>query len=141
MQRDGRRRPRELVNDGAILELVEDVAWLALAGEAGETRPTGAYPPGRGGDTECGDLVADGVYGDAAPVQMLAERLIVALEIRLSRGVLLLHQPGVDHMIHGSLSQRVKAWALPASTLTILPVDFADMSETRKYTASATSCG
>ena len=28
--------------------------------------------------------------------------------------------------------QRVKLWALPASTLMMLPVDFADMSETRK---------
>lgn len=36
---------------------------------------------------------------------------------------------------------RVKLCALPASTLMMLPVDFADMSDARKYTASATSSG
>ena len=36
---------------------------------------------------------------------------------------------------------RVKLCALPASTLTMLPVDFADMSETKKKAASAMSSG
>ena len=39
------------------------------------------------------------------------------------------------------LVYRVKLCALPASTLTMLPVDFADMSETKKKAASAMSSG
>ena len=39
---------------------------------------------------EGGDLVADGVDVDAAPVEPLAERFVVAPEVRLARGVVLL---------------------------------------------------
>ena len=48
---------RQLLDDGAILDLVEDVARLAGAREAGKARAAGADAPGRDGDMEGGDLV------------------------------------------------------------------------------------
>ena len=43
------------------------------AGEAGEARAAGANTPGRHRDVERCDLVADGVDGDAAARELLAE--------------------------------------------------------------------
>ena len=37
-----------------------------------------------------------------------------------------------DRSDEKAFAQRVKLWALPASTLMMLPVDLADMSEARK---------
>ena len=67
------------------------------------------------------------VDGDAAAVELLAERVIVALEV-LRRGG---GRVGLDHA-HGGRSYRVKAWTLPASTLRMLPVDLAESSEAKK---------
>ena len=78
MQRDGGRGARQLLDDGAILDLVEDVARLAAAGKAREARAAGADAPGGDGDAERRDLVADRVDVDAAPVELLAERVVVA---------------------------------------------------------------
>jgi|GEM_PF-4740737 len=40
-----------------------------------------------------------------------------------------------------TIHQRVNAWALPASTFKILPVDLADALEAKYHTASAISSG
>ena len=64
---------RQLGDDGAILDLVEDVARLALAGEAGKARAAGADAPGGHGDGEGRDLGLDRVDVDAAAVEALAQ--------------------------------------------------------------------
>ena len=86
VQRDGRRRARQLLDDGAILDLVEDVARLAGAGKAREARAAGADAPGRDGDMEGRDLVADRIDRDAAAVELLAERGVVGIQ-RLARPI------------------------------------------------------
>jgi hypothetical protein len=45
MERHGRRRPRQLLDDGAVFKLVEYVARLAGAGETGEARAASADAP------------------------------------------------------------------------------------------------
>ena len=82
MQRHGRRRARQLVDDRAVVELVEDVARLAGAGEAREARAAGADAPGRHGHVERRDLVADRVDRDAAPRELLAEVRVVGCRAR-----------------------------------------------------------
>src|SRR5690606_11773969 len=54
VQRHGGRGAGQLVDDAAVLNLVEDVARLARAGEAGEAGAAGPYAPGRDGDGESG---------------------------------------------------------------------------------------
>src|SRR6478752_371080 len=134
MQRDGRRRPGQLLDDRAILEPVEDVARFALAGEAGKARAAGADTPGRDGNTVGGDLPFDLVDRDAAPAEPFAEALIIPAKCGEPAFVLGLDGRLADHGgRHDTLlDQRVEDWALPASTLMMLPVDFADMSEARK---------
>src|SRR5690606_31338591 len=87
MQRHGAGGLRQLRDDGAILDLVENIARLALAGEAGKAGAAGADAPGGHGHGKSGDLVLDGVDGDAAPVEALAQRLVVAAQIRLAGGI------------------------------------------------------
>ncbi|MNL86202.1 hypothetical protein D3C87_2148180 [compost metagenome] len=72
MQRHRVGRLRELGDDGAILDLVEDVARLALAGEAGKARATSADAPRGHCHRKRGDLGLDLVNGDTAPVEALA---------------------------------------------------------------------
>ena len=72
VQRDARRRAGQLMDDGAIVELVEDVARLADAGEAGEARAAGADAPGRHGDREGGGLGLDLVDVDVAAAENVA---------------------------------------------------------------------
>ncbi len=45
VERDGRRQARQLVDDGAVVQLVEDVARLAAAGKPGKARAAGADAP------------------------------------------------------------------------------------------------
>ncbi len=51
------------------------------------------------------DLVADDVDLDAAPVEPLAERFVVAPEVRLTRGVVLLDCVSVDNLLAHFSSQ------------------------------------
>ena len=88
VQRDARRRAGQLMDDGAIVELVEDVARLADAGEAREARAAGADAPGRHGDRERGGLRLHLVDVDVAAAEHVAERLVFALQ-RLERGLVL----------------------------------------------------
>ena len=106
-------------------------------------------------------LVEDGIDRNAAAVEPLTERGVVALEVGLARRVVVFDDAGCDQLfghvvlpirpcsagefvpVRGGAwpNYRVKLCALPASTLTMLPVDFADMSETKKKAASAMSSG
>lgn len=131
MQRDRRRRARQFLNDGAVLQLVIDIARLAIAGEAGEARAAGADTPGGHGDRIGRDLGLHRIDIDAAAGKLCAEMLVVAFQIGDTSVVLARHHILGNHR-HQEIPQRVKDWALPASTLTMLPVDFADMSEARK---------
>ena len=49
--------------------------------------------------------------------------------------------PNPERAAGASSPQRVNAGRLPASTFTMLPVDFAERSEAKKNTASAMSSG
>src|SRR5262249_11403324 len=89
-----RRGARELLDHAAIVELVEDVARLAGAGEARESRAAGAHAPGRNRDAELADARGDALDVDIAPPQLAAERLVVLLERR--QGGLVL---GVDERL------------------------------------------
>ncbi len=80
MQRDRRRRLRQLMDDGAIVELVEDAARLAGAGEAGKARAAGADAPGGNGDEEFGDLLGDRLDIDAAAGKCRAQRLVIGFQ-------------------------------------------------------------
>ena len=59
VQRDRRRRAGQPLDDGAVVELVEDVARLARPGEAREAGAAGADAPGGHGDAEGRDLGLD----------------------------------------------------------------------------------
>src|SRR5580704_11339319 len=59
MQRKRGCRTRQLLYHCAIVELVEDMARLAGAGKAGETRAARSDAPGRQGDAEGSDLFRD----------------------------------------------------------------------------------
>ena len=96
VQRDGRRRAGQLVDDGAVAELVEDVARLAGAGEAREARAAGADAPGRHRDGEGGDPGLHRLDVDAAAVELRAERGVVLAERGLAAGVLGRDQGGID---------------------------------------------
>ena len=99
------------------------------------------YCHGRGGsmhiaDVKTGNLGANGIDADPAPVQMFAQSIKIGLQAFDSIFVFGLDDVFFDHDAH-----RVKAWTLPASTFRILPVDLADRSDDRKYAASAISSG
>ena len=72
MQGDARRSAGQAVDDGAVVQLVEDVARLALAREAGEARAAGADAPGGDGDGERGGARFDHGNIGAAAGQSLA---------------------------------------------------------------------
>src|SRR5690606_17832272 len=80
VERDGGRGAGETLDDGAVGKLVEDVARLAGPGETREPRAACTHAPRRDGDAEGSHLFLDGVDGDAAPVELLPERLIVAAQ-------------------------------------------------------------
>ncbi|KAE8236212.1 hypothetical protein A4X03_0g9517 [Tilletia caries] len=82
MQRNRRRRPRQLLNDAAIVELVEDVARLSLPRKAGKAGTTGPDAPGRDGDGEFGNLGDDLANVDAIASELLAEGRIIGSEGR-----------------------------------------------------------
>jgi hypothetical protein len=86
VERDGGGGGGEAVDDGAVVELVEDVARLTGAGEASKARAAGADAPGWDGNAERQDLGFDRFYVDAAAVELLAERLVVAPERRRCGG-------------------------------------------------------
>src|SRR5262249_45371592 len=137
--------------------------------KAGEARAAGSDAPGGDRNAEFLDFVADSVDGNAAPLQALAERSIVTLEVGLVRRIIFFDDVGRDDQFghfflpnirrrrpsfrcpssaaaaegapspartgegkRSSDAYRVKLCALPASTLMMLPVDLADMSEAKK---------
>ncbi|MNL82770.1 hypothetical protein D3C87_2102350 [compost metagenome] len=68
MEGNGLGRLGQLGDDGAIFDLVEDVARFAGARELGKARAAGADAPGGDGYGEFCDLGFDGVDADAATV-------------------------------------------------------------------------
>jgi hypothetical protein len=148
MQRDGRRRPGQLLDRGAVLELVEHVARLADAGEAGEARAAGADAPARNRDAEAGDRLGDGLDVGAGAPQLAAQRLIILVQRRQDLGVLLgdiargdAVGPGHGGFLPEVAScYRLNETALPASTFRMLPVDFG-ASVQKNFTAAAMSSG
>ena len=54
VRRHGGRAAHQLVDHAAVLQLVEHIARLALAGEAGEARAAGAHAPAGHGHGELG---------------------------------------------------------------------------------------
>ncbi|MNE47336.1 hypothetical protein D3C80_1417390 [compost metagenome] len=77
---DVRRRPCQLVDDSAIIQLVENTARLARAGKTGKAGAAGANAPGRHGDEKLRDLGRDCVDIDIATGQLVAKRLIIVLQ-------------------------------------------------------------
>ena len=88
MQRDGRGCLCQLVDDGAVVELVEDAARLAEARKAGKARAAGAHAPGWDGDEELGNLCGDRLDVDAAARKICAERLVVGFQRGLALVIL-----------------------------------------------------
>ena len=92
MRRAGRGGARQLLDGRAILELVEDPARFADAGEAGEARAAGADGPRRRGDGESRDFFGDRLDVQAAPLKLSAERGVVVFERCGALGVLLANE-------------------------------------------------
>ncbi len=91
----------------AVLELVEDAARLARAGEAREARAARADAPGRNGDGEGGRLGGDRLDVDAAALEPPAERGKI-LVLRMGElGVLLGDQVAGNAIGHGFLLRPV----------------------------------
>src|SRR5262245_29821809 len=155
MQRDRRRRAGELLDHRAVLELVEDVARLARAGEAREARAARAHAPRRQSDAELADARGDALDVEIAPAERAAECLVILLQRRQGGLVLCGDERLLDRKLcHGHVSfdsqatrgrpvgtHRVNEGPWPPSTLRMLPVDFAERSEAKKWTASAMSSG
>ena len=80
VQRDARRRAGQLMDDGAVVELVEDIARLADAGKAGEARAARPNAPARDRDLERGGFCLNLVDLDSAPNKHLADRVVFALQ-------------------------------------------------------------
>src|SRR6185436_1417039 len=144
VQRHGGCRAGQLVDDAAIFQLLEDIARFAESRKAAEARAAGADAPGGNRNLETGHSLGDRIDVHAAARQLRAERGVVGRErggLRLvsGRDVVRVARIGKGHF--SPETQRVKAVAFPASTLRILPVDFAARSEAKNATASATSSG
>ncbi len=65
------------MDDTAIVQLLEDVARLADAGEAGEARAAGPDAPGGDRDVEGSDLLRDAFDVDTAARELLAQRAVI----------------------------------------------------------------
>ena len=102
MRRAGRRRPRQLMDGCAILELVDNAARFALARKAGEARAARADPPRRNGDGESGDFGGDRLDVEAAALQAPSEGGIVLILRRGELFVLFADQRMRDAIRHVS---------------------------------------
>ncbi|MNV76549.1 hypothetical protein D3C71_1699070 [compost metagenome] len=80
MQGDIRGRPCQLVDDGAIIQLVKNAAGLTFARKAGETGAAGADAPGWNSDEEFRDLGGDSIDIDVATRELVAQRIVVVLQ-------------------------------------------------------------
>ncbi len=56
MKRDSGRGSRQLVDDSAVIQLVENTAWFAEARKAGKACAAGSNTPGWDGHMELGNL-------------------------------------------------------------------------------------
>ena len=90
VQRDARGRPAELLDDGAVRQLLMDVGRFARDGELGETGPASTRRPAGGRDREGPNLALDSVEVQAATRQGAIQRGVVILESVASRLVMLL---------------------------------------------------
>src|SRR5262249_13935577 len=111
------------------VDLLEDIARFTWSRKAGEPRATCADPPGRNGDAEGHDLLHQGLRVDPVPRQCALQGVVVLGDRVLEPRVM------VGDEIRGDRERRahrVKAWALPASTLRMLPVDLAERSDAKK---------
>ncbi len=93
MQRNGRRRSGQLMNDGAVVQLVEDAARLAGAGKAGEARATRADAPGGNSHEELlRPLSSSASISTPRASKICAERVVIGLESRRPLGIFLGNQ-------------------------------------------------
>ncbi len=70
-------RPCQLVDDGAIIELIENAARLARAGKTGKTGATGTNAPGGHGDEKFRHLGGDGIDINVATAKLNAKRIVI----------------------------------------------------------------
>src|SRR5262249_50220646 len=92
----GRRAARELLDGGAVLELLVDVARLARLREAAEARAAGADAPRRDRDLERLRALRQRLDVGAAPLQTRAELGEVAREVGGGLRILLGHELRID---------------------------------------------
>ncbi len=76
VRRDPRGHPAQLLDQGAVLELLVDVGRLARDRELGEARAADAAAPRGKGDRETGDLRLDGLDIAASPRQRAAQAVV-----------------------------------------------------------------
>ena len=72
VRRDARGDAAQLLDDGAVLQLLVDVGRLAGDRELGEARAAAPRAPGRHGDREAGHPVLDRIDGDALALELAA---------------------------------------------------------------------
>ncbi|MDF3351879.1 hypothetical protein HKX17_17170 [Sulfitobacter sp. KE34] len=80
-----------------IVELVENVAWLALTGEPSKARATGPRTPTRHSYRKAFCAVFEGVNIDSTAGQFLAQSVVVIFQVCVARRVLGLDDGGIDH--------------------------------------------
>ncbi|MNK85174.1 hypothetical protein D3C87_1050480 [compost metagenome] len=100
MQRDGGRRLRQLVDDGAIFELFKHVARFAQAGETGKARAARAGAPAGYGHGKRLRQRRQFFNVLAAAGQHTAQGRIVGVQVRLQLGIVVGHQAAIDHGMH-----------------------------------------
>ncbi|MNE08549.1 hypothetical protein D3C80_1012010 [compost metagenome] len=111
MQRDSRCRAGQLIDDGAVFQLVENSAGFALAGKTGKPGTTGTDAPGRNGDEKLRNLFRNGFDIDAAAGQVFAEGRIVGAVRCLVAFVVFADHIGRNHLVrHFSSSAERTNW-------------------------------
>jgi hypothetical protein len=96
VQRDLGRRAHERLHGGAVVELLEHVAWLAGAGEAREARAAGADPPRGQCDAQRLGAADQRLDVDAAPPELAAQVLEVGVEVGAQGGAVVGHEARFD---------------------------------------------
>ena len=80
MQRDSRRCGSQLVNNSAIIKLIEYVAWFAAPRKTRKPCAACANTPRRNGNAESGDFGFDRINGNTTPIKPFAKTFVVTLE-------------------------------------------------------------
>jgi hypothetical protein len=144
MRRHARRDAAQLLHDRTIRELLADAGGLAGDRKLGETGSPAAGSPARQRNGKTRDRARDRLDVGIAALQRAGERGIILSDRPHLGGVgcldLVLREWKLGHC-RARLAQRGNACALPASTLMIFPVDFAETSLAKNITASAISSG